>query len=197
MANSSESVGQLLANSALMKGERDLFRKQDAPPAEAAKTATQPTAEPIVHDSKAVAAVLLAMLDEQLQAADAALAAGSKAIQSNTAEADASKRVAQKYASDGLVGDDLGTPQQFAQPDAARISNTPPIASADLQTFIQRFAAFAAGQPAAFEADGPTAKRLASRNDASFFSTPSLLRFAGIAAGVLWLAMMIVGWIAH
>jgi hypothetical protein len=96
VANSADGVGQLIANSALMKGERELLRKRDEPPTEtSAPRAARPAAEPITNDSKVVSAVLLTLLDERLQA-EAALIAGPKSAISDNGEGDVSKRVAAK-----------------------------------------------------------------------------------------------------
>jgi hypothetical protein len=181
-----------------MKGERDLFRKQDAAPAEPAKAAVQPAAEPIAHDSKAVAAVLLAMLDDQLEAADAAVAAGAGRRSSNAQDGDASKRVAQRYASDGLLGgDDLPGPPQFMQPDAARTTSMAPAVSGDLQTFMQRFIALATSKTAIDEAMGYKAGRSQQSNGSTVFRNVPLVRTAMIAGVGLWLAIIIIGWIAR
>lgn len=194
MANSAEGVGQLLANSALMKGERELLRKRDEPPPETSTpSAARPAAEPIANDSKAVSAVLLALLDERLQA-DAALAAPSKSANGNS-EADASKRVAAKYAADGLIpGDDLIIPQPSVQPDVTRSGVAPPLVSPDLQTFMQRFVAVVAGRPVSLSRDEIGASRGARGNTPVSFGTTSVLRVAGIAAGLVWLLILVVEW---
>ena len=47
MASNADTVGRLLATSTLMKGERELLRKQDEPAPEAAKPGPQQTPTPI------------------------------------------------------------------------------------------------------------------------------------------------------
>jgi hypothetical protein len=199
VANSADGVGQLLANSALMKGERELLRKRDEPPTEtSAPAAARPAAEPIANDSKVVSAVLLALLDERLQA-DAALTAGSRPATSDDSEADASKRITAKYAADGLIpGDDLIVPQRPAQPDVARTGAVPPLVSPDLQTFMQRFVAIAAGTPASPSPGGKVGANRSARGNAWVsFDTAPLLRVAGVAAGLIWLVVLVVEWAAR
>jgi hypothetical protein len=199
VANSADGVGKLIANSALMKGERELLRKRDEPPTEtSAPTAGRPAAEPITNDSKVVSAVLLTLLDERLQA-DAALIAGPKPAMSDNSDADVSKRVAAKYAADGLIpGDDLIAPQPPAQPDAARASAGPPLISPDLQTFMQRFAAAVAGGPASTSPTrGVGTKRGAHGRTSSSFDTAFVLRTAGFAAGIISLIVLVAVWALH
>jgi len=200
VANSADGVGQLIANSALMKGERELLRKRDEPPTEtSAPTAARPAAEPISNDSKVVSAVLLTLLDERLQA-DAALIAGPKPAISDNSDADASKRVAAKYAADGLIpGDDLIAPQRPAQPDVARASAAPPLISPDLQTFMQSFAAAVAGRPTSTSpAKGVGAKRGGAQGPTpSAFDTGFVLRAAGFAAGIISLIVLAAVWVIH
>jgi hypothetical protein len=193
--NSAEGVGQLLANSALMKGERELLRRRDDPPAEESTPGTaRATAEPIANDSKIVSAVLLTLLDERLQADDA-LSANLKSPKADTGETDASKRVAARYAADGLIpGDDLIASQQPVQPDLARAGPVPPLASPDLQTFMQRFVAAVSGRPV-ISAGEAVATRDARRNAPVSFGTVSILRNAGVAAGLIWLVVLIVAWV--
>jgi hypothetical protein len=195
VANSAEGVGQLLASSALMKGERELLRKRDEPPAEKSTPgAARAAAEPIANDSKIVSAVLLTLLDERLQA-DAALMANLKPATSGNSEADASKRVAAKYAADGLIsGDDLIAPQQPIQPDLARAGNVPPIASPDLQTFMQRFVAAVSGRPANTSASDVGGRRGSRGNAPGSFGTASVLRIAGIATGLIWVIVLVAVW---
>ena len=196
MAINAEAVGQLLANSALMKGERELLRKQEEPPAEA-KSATQQKAEPIVNNNKTVATVLLTLLDEQLHATEAALASQPKNANSTDGDVNAPKRVAAKYAADGLIpGDDSVLPEPAIASDQVRMREMPSIVSADLQTFVQRFAAFAAGRSAAPNETTRDA-RSSTGSAATLFSRASALRLAGVIAALLWLVALIVEWAAR
>lgn len=196
MATNAEAVGQLLANSALMKGERELLRKQEEPPAEA-KSAAQQKAEPIVNNNKTVATVLLTLLDEQLHATEAALASQPKNANSTDGDVNAPKRVAAKYAADGLIpGDDSVLPEPAIASDQVRMREMPFIVSADLQTFVQRFAAFAAGRSVA--ANETTRDARSSIESApTLFSRASALRLAGVIAALLWLVALIVQWAAR
>jgi hypothetical protein len=72
MASTTESLGRLIAEEVLLQSERQLLRNRDQPaqqprnsPARAA-----PASAPISHNDKAVASVLLTLLDEQLDAMD-------------------------------------------------------------------------------------------------------------------------------
>lgn len=153
MANNAEAVGRLLAINTLMKGERELLRKPEEPPAqEAAKSSPQqPSSSPISHDSKAVEAVLLKLLDERLQASDAEAMnwANSSSDLRRTAADDAAnspRRITARYADDGLAanGEALRseTTFQFGQGQLRGAAlNVPP----ELQFFIQGLAARAAG----------------------------------------------------
>jgi hypothetical protein len=197
MANSAEAVGQLLAQSMLMKGERQLLGKKDEPPAQAAKPTTQQTAEPIAHDSKAVAAVLLTLLDERLQASDAELAAllNSPDRKSPTDDADASRRVAAKYAQDGLnAGDDALRPEMAIPAIQVQVLERPPIVSPDLQTFMQRFVAFAAGRSIATDPESIGDSRASRRNVSSLLDGPPTFRVVALALGLLWLVVLIIEW---
>jgi hypothetical protein len=198
VATNPEAIGQLLANSALMKGERELMRRQEEPSPEASKAPAQPKAQPIVTDSKAVASVLLTLLDEQLHATEAALAGQPKNANLADGEASASKRVAAKYTADGLIaGSDLGRAELPAANDQVRAPTMPPIASADLQTFVQRFAALAAAQSAIADRDNTGRARRGIAMASAVFSGASGFRLMGVGAALLWLLGLVVQWAAQ
>jgi hypothetical protein len=193
MANTPEAVGRLLANSALMNGERELLRRRDGPAAETSPTAAQPKAPPIDTENKAVTAVLLTLLDEQLHAAESAAAPQSKSQSPADGDTSASKLAATRYATDGFVrSDDAGLPEPKASTDQVRMQAMPYVVSADLQAFVQRQAASAAERSRAAQenlgAFGGAASLLA------LVSRVSPLGFAVIAAALLWLVAMIVQW---
>jgi len=193
MANTPEAVGRLLANSALMNGERELLRRRDGPAAETSPTVAQPKAPPIDTENKAVTAVLLTLLDEQLHAAESAAAPQSKPQSPADGDTSASKLAATRYATDGFVrSDDAGLPEPTASTDQVRMQAMPYVVSADLQAFVQRQAASAAERSRAAQenlgAFGGAASVLA------LVSRVSPLGFAGIAAVLLWLVAMIVQW---
>jgi hypothetical protein len=165
VGNNAETVGRLLATSTLMKGERELLRKQEEPTPETAKPGLRPAPAPISHDSKMTAAVLLKLLDDRLQASEAEAAnqdkaaSGAHRIAADEATA-SSKRVSAKYAEDGLIaGSDIGRPEIAIPIEQFRAGNAMPSASPELQSFLQRLSAFAAGRPDARTSIGPDGLR--------------------------------------
>ena len=136
-----------------MKGERELLRKQDEPAPEAAKPGPQQTPTPISHDSKATAAVLLKLLDDRLQASEAEAASPEKAAFGTRRAAvddapEISKRLSARYVEDGLTaGSDAGRPESAIPIAPFRVRDAMPMAAPELQNFLQRLAAFAAGRP--------------------------------------------------
>ncbi|HVX36569.1 MAG TPA: hypothetical protein VHC71_10165 [Hyphomicrobium sp.] len=194
MANNPEAIGQLLANSALMKDERELLRKQEEP-RDATKTSSHPKAEPIVNNNKTVETVLLTLLDEQLHAAEAEVASQPKSTNATDGDINAQKRVAAKYTADGLTpGDDPLPPGPVILNDQVRMRETPSVVSADLQTFVQRFAAVAAGQPTAAASETRATARRSIGIAAALFNRASPLRLASAIAVLLWLVALIVRW---
>jgi hypothetical protein len=191
LGTNAEAIGQLLATSALMDGERELLRKQGDRPAETAAPPAPQKAGPISHDSKAVATVLLTLLDEQLHATETASAALKAANPADGGDG-ASKQVAARYATDGLIpSDDSSLPEPMIASDQARLRDMQPTVSADLQTFMQRFAAIAAGQPRDADKNMRVAKGFVSTLSALVNRT-SPLGFASVAAMLLWLLMLII-----
>ena len=199
MVNNPEIVSRLLANTALLKGERELLRQPEKPPApnEESKPAAPAIAKPIENDSRAVSSVLLTLLDERLQAA--ASASGQPGFAgAPSSDGDAPHRVAAKYAADGLIArDDFAPPSAAVAPDQTRMPNMPPIASPDLQTFMQRFAAIALGRSAGVDAAEKRAGRTTGLQDSPVFGSLSVLGVAGAAAAGLWLVVLIAQWAAH
>ena len=194
MANNAEAIGQLLANSALMNGERELLFKQEKP-GDAAKPTAQQKAEPIVNNSKTVETVLLTLLDEQLHATEAEIASQPKSANPADGDVNASKRVAAKYAADGLTpGDDFLQPERAIPNDQVRMREMSSVVSADLQTFVQRFAAFAAGRPTAPVSEPNGTARSSTGLAAALFNRASPLRIASAIAALLWLGALIVQW---
>lgn len=194
MANNPEAIGQLLANSALMKDERELLRKQEEP-RDVAKPSTQPKAEPIVNNNKTVETVLLTLLDEQLHATEAEVASQPKSTNPTDGDVNAQKRVAAKYAADGLTpGDDPLLRGAAIPNDQVRMQETPSIVSADLQTFVQRFAAIAAGRSTAAASETRGTARGSIGIAAALFNRASPLRIASAIAVLLWLVALIGRW---
>lgn len=197
MTSNPEAVGQLLATTALMNGERELLRRRDGPSAETSKAATPPKAPPIDIENKAIATVLLTLLDEQLHAAESAAAAQAKPQNLADSDVTASKLAASRYAADGFArGNDPGVPEPMIGNDQLRMQAMPALVSADLQTFMQWHAAAAAETARAARENVGASSRGAALVTA-FFGRASPLRFAGIAAALLWLVALIVQWAAR
>ena len=198
MANNADTVGRLLATSTLMKGERELLRKQDEPAQEPGKPATQSLPAPISHDSKATAAVLLKLLDDRLQASEAEAASPEKtALGTRRPTGDdateCSKRLSARYVEDGLTsGSDTGRSESAIPIAQFRTRDAMPTASPDLQTFLQRLAAFAAGRPdgrASTDTDGARERRVF--NPLGGTAVVAIFIFTLM---LLWLTAMIFGW---
>jgi len=197
MTTGPEVIGKLLYNSALLQGERNLMVKRDAPPMQqATPTAAAP---PLAHDGKATAAVLMSLLQDQLEASDAKIAnvagSGEKQIAALAGNADPSRRVTQRYAENGFVmADDGVRHEMLGLAEQARLPGVSPPVSGDLASFIQRSAAMAAGQPVR-----PDAAVSAHRGGGvlAYLSGISTLRIAGVAVGTLWFGFLIAGWLLH
>jgi hypothetical protein len=198
VASNADTVGRLLATSTLMKGERELLRKQDEPAPEAAKPDQRQTPTPISHDSKSTAAVLLKLLDDRLQASEVEAASPEKAalVTRRTTGDDASessKRVSARYVEDGLTsGSDIGRSDSAITVAPFRARDAMPTASLELQTFLQRLAAFAAGRP-----DGRTSTDTNGVRDRGVFNPLSGTTVVAILVFTLmlvWLTTTIFGW---
>lgn len=195
MATNAEAVGRLLANSALMQGERELMRKPNDHAATATKPASAPTAEPIVNNSKSVEAVLLTLLDEQLHATETTFAAQPKTVADG--EAAASKRLAARYTADGLMmpGSESASPDIPLAHDGLRLRDVPIAISADLQSFVQRSAAMAASQSLdAVQKGANGAARGGRKSLSAVLNGTAALRMIGIGAGLAWLIALALHW---
>jgi len=199
VVNNPEIVSRLLANTALLKGERELLRQPEKPPAanEESKSAVQPTARPIENDSRTVSNVLLTLLDERLQSTGPA--SGQPGLAgAPSSDGDAQHRVAAQYAADGLIARDDFPPSGAAvAPDPTRMPNMTPAASADLQTFMQRFAAIALGRSVDVDPEEKRAKRASGRQGSPVWGGASVVRLAGMAAVAGWLLLLIAQWATH
>ncbi len=210
MAGNAEAVGRLLADSALMRGERELLRKKDDAQPEPAKPGAQPAAPALVNDAKAVAAVLLTLLDERLQASDTEAASGGKTStgvrrQASDDAANSPQRVGARYAEDGLIAyvDPTGIERR---PETGietamlageqRMRDVPPSASPELQSFLQRLAAFAGMRSEAMSFAGGKGDGRGARRSAVASGDMSMMRVAIAAVVLLWLGVMIFGWLS-
>ena len=198
MASNADTVGRLLATSTLMKGERELLRKQDEPAPEAAKPGPQQTPTPISHDSKATAAVLLKLLDDRLQASEAEAASPEKAAFGTRRAAvddatESSKRLSARYVEDGLTaGSDAGQFESAIPIAPFRARDAMPAAAPELQNFLQRLAAFAAGRP-----DGRTytdTNGVRDRRDFNPLGGTAVVAIFFFSLMLVWLMAMIFGW---
>jgi hypothetical protein len=151
LADNADSIGRVLATSTLMNGDRELLQKQPKAAPEATSSSTpQCAAPPISHDSKATAAVLLKLLDDRILASETSPEASQRtglpairAIADDAAET--SKRVSARYTEEALTsGSDPGRPEAAILIGQAAKADSTPTAAPELQSFIQRLAAFAA-----------------------------------------------------
>jgi hypothetical protein len=197
VANNAEAIGRLLANSTLLRGERELLRRQDQPPGETPKPALQSSAPPITNDAKAVAAVLLTLLDERL-ASEAAAAGRSEAPAESrrTIAADAGnapKAIAAKYADDSLNagGDTMRFDPAFS-PEQSRLREMPAGNATELQSFIQRLAAIAAGRSEMRRQSG-FAGIGGERGASAHAGGITVIRIAAVVIAVLCVGVLIAG----
>jgi hypothetical protein len=179
-----------------MRGERELLRKRDEPAPDGGKSGAPNQAPPISHDSKAVAAVLLKLLDERLQASDAALMGQADAPAGRGAAGDgltSSGRIAAQYAEDGLAAIADPVRPEIGSPNAqVPMRDAPPAASPDLQTFLQRVAAFASGRSMAVDSAGRARDR--GPKASPMFSPRSVVRMAGVAVALWYVVAIIADW---
>jgi hypothetical protein len=149
-----------------MKGDRELLRQHDKPDPKAPQSKSNQTAPALSVDPKATAAVLLKLLDDQLLASEAQTANAKTAASSSELLTDdtqgAPKHISARYAADGLPpGFDTGHTETPMPANQGPFSSAIPTAAPDMQTFLQRFAALAAGRPGAtIAAGGDGARKL-------------------------------------
>lgn len=68
MVGSTEAIGRLIANEVLMLSDRELFQKRDQSGQSAEEQSAQTNAAPISHNDRAMASVLMTLIDEQIDA---------------------------------------------------------------------------------------------------------------------------------
>jgi hypothetical protein len=136
MASTTESLGRLIAEEVLLQSERQLLRNRDQPgqqtrdpPASAA-----PVSAPISHNDKAVASVLLRLLDEQLDALDNRIETSGDPAAARAGEGKA--RPAQNH----IVA-------QYAEEDAIFRPDPPTLATAPLPNLADQRILLAASSP--------------------------------------------------
>jgi hypothetical protein len=193
MGNNAEAIGRLIASDTLLRGERQLLLKQEQPSQELRSESAQPNAPPISHNDKAMASVLLTLLDEQLDAslAGAANQSGAATAPDGNESSPAHNRIAAQYAEDDSVfrvdlpNREMPIPlgqssQQIAQA----------LASPELQTFMQRYLISAAGRIQADGAEGsPGGAR--RRNIETLRSALPMTRIAGAMLAIALLSIII------
>lgn len=196
MAGDSESVGRLLAIDTLMKGDRELLRQHEKPVSTTPQSTPKQPPPALSVDSKATAAVLLKLLDNRLLASEAQTVSSNKAAGPSellTDEAQgAPKYVSARYAADGLPpGFDTARAEMPVPANQSPLSGAIPAAAPDMQTFIQRFAAFAASRSSATMPAGRDGVR-----DPNIFGARggrTTATVVAIALFILWLGAMISG----
>lgn len=193
MTSRTEIISRLISQSALLAGERNLTRITDKATLAATKTLAVSTPV-LMGDRKAVAGVLMALLDDRLDASDADMTNAARTVQTQIApslgDREPSRRAAQHYADNAFsVGENGVRNDMIALGDSARIPGVVPVISGDLESFIQRSAVLAAGR-----SDGlGGAVMLRSRRDEvlAYLAGLSAQRLAGVIAGTLLLILLI------
>jgi hypothetical protein len=150
VANNTDGVGMILASSILLREERELLRGRETAPAHAAEVPQAAAAKAaLANDAKAVEALLFTLLDEQLDAAEVKKAASSGGNQTQTTtdatDRDATARLQTRYAEIGVGSNDADRPNPTALPNANFVADARIQAAPELQSFLQRLAAAAAG----------------------------------------------------
>jgi hypothetical protein len=187
--SSAEKIGGLIVNEALLQGERQLLRDRNPTQQDAKGAPAPPAAPPISHSDKAMAPVLLTLLDEQLNGTlgDDASRMGARPGEISSPP----NRVAARYAEDDrvfradLTPNSTSLPQGQTYPHIAQMVPSP-----DLQDFLHRAMTSktrnmengAGGFP------GPLPQRKASGGPVSGASS---IKVAGIVIGVTAVLMLL------
>ncbi len=193
MVNNAEAISRLIVNDVLLQGERQLFRKQEQSSQEPGSESVQSAAAPITHNDKAIASVLLTLLDEQLDASAAEAASRSgvstSTLPRNPEAAPTSNRIVAQYADEDLVFRDNLPAQQMPialGPSSQQMAQA--VSSPELQIFIQRFLMSAASRIQADGSDGLPSSR--KRNTVTFMDSVSTTRVAGVLLAIAVLAII-------
>ena len=195
MASNAEAISRLLANSTLLRGERELLRKQDQLPAEPPKLSSQPAAPPISHDARAIASVLLILLDERLASdAEAAGRSETQAGPSRVAANDsgtAPKGIAAMYVEDGLkTSGETTRPDVVFDAEPSRPREFTAGNPSELQSFIQRLAAIAIGRSDEYQKGWAGSRK---GGQSAPISTMSGIKIAAVTIAILCVAVLIAG----
>jgi hypothetical protein len=183
MASTTETIGRLIASEVLLRGERQLLRNND--PSHEQLSDDQPaqlSAAPISHNDKAVASVLLTLLDERL---DASAKGAQGGLQDSVLQGDdpaaRPNRIAAQYAEDDAVFRTDVSPQQSTVqvgPSAnaqALLAATSPELRMAMQSVFMSAAARA-------QAEGTPERR---GRDRKLIASPDILSLTRIGAGIL------------
>jgi hypothetical protein len=191
MVSSTEGIGRLITNEVLLQTERQLLRNQDEPGQQQQEEPAQPPPPPISYNDKAVASVLMTLLEEQLDAAMVNLRGPPGDVgPTRPASADATPaatRIAAHYAeADAVFRPDLPAQQIAAQSDAANQQALLAAASPELRMAMQSaFLSAAVRAKADFEtAPDGTVRGRRSAPEASIL-TPFRVRLGLCAAIIL------------
>jgi hypothetical protein len=141
MVSSTESIGRLITNEVLLQAERQLLRNQGQSKEEPQEQPSQPASAPISHNDKAVASVLLTLLDEQLDAAAATREFGGNFAQAQADGAEAAPgttRIVSQYAeAESAFRPDLPVQQAPHQADSINQQALLAAASPELRMAMQ------------------------------------------------------------
>ncbi len=141
MASTTESIGRLITGEVLLYGERQLLRNQDQPEQQPRDPPPPPVSAPLSHNDKAVASVLLTLLDEQLDISADRIAdsGGAVAGRSSSTEANSvQNRVAAQYAeADAVFRPDLPAQQNTGPLNPSNQQNLFATTSAELRMAMQ------------------------------------------------------------
>lgn len=140
MAGNADTVGRLLATGALLNGERELLRPSPSEAQTKSKPAATPqtSSPPLANNSKAVASVLLTLLNEQIDSA--ALADRQpRATANERAQETTSDRWTGRYLDAGFTSSPADRqPEATFQAGATTINPSLTPASAELLAQMQR-----------------------------------------------------------
>ncbi|WP_045834891.1 hypothetical protein [Hyphomicrobium sp. 99] len=184
MVNNAKTIGGLIVNEALLRGEQELLSNRNPSQQNMGGNDAAPqTAPPISHNDKAMAPVLLTLLDEQLNGTivDEASRMGAREGEVSSSP----NRVAARYAEDDqmfradLPAGGTAIPHGQIYPHIAQT-----VPSLDLQFFMQRFLV---GKTKNIQADvrgGPHSGERGPKAAADPISGASMMKIAGIVVGV-------------
>ncbi|MBS0235455.1 MAG: hypothetical protein JSR99_18450 [Proteobacteria bacterium] len=115
MASSTESIGRLIADEVFLLSDRQLLQKRQQSPQQPDDQPAQAPSAPISHNDKAMASVLMTLIDEQIDASavgPGGTAGDPAAAQSRSVDGSGvPNRIAAQYAEDAAVYRSDSAPQ--------------------------------------------------------------------------------------